>query len=93
MVEPGSGMRLAQDPLGLRAGDLLDRHVALEAFVERPVYGAHPPRADPLEDPEALHHQFAHHPTSVRRPGTPSCLRATLRAPKGPAAEVAQMQG
>ena len=64
------------------AGDLLDRHLALEPLVERPVDGAHAPRADPVENPEPPHDELTHHFRSsfaARSPG-PSNHAARLRA-------------
>ena len=61
MVEAGGRLRLAQDAPRVGARDLLHRDLALEALVEGPIDGAHAPRADPVEDPEASHDELTHH--------------------------------
>ena len=74
------------DPAGVRAGDLLDRDLALQALVEGPVDGAHATRSHALEDPEATHDQLAHHSgfsfaAGPPDPSGPATVRA-LAAPR-----------
>ena len=51
VVEAGGRLRLAQDASRVRAGDLLDRDLALQPLVEGPVDGAHASRARPARGP------------------------------------------
>ncbi len=59
MVEAGRRLGLAQDAIGARGLDLLDRDLALEALVEGLVDRAHPAGADSLSDSEPPHYEFA----------------------------------
>ena len=59
MVEPRRRLSFAQDAVGTRGLDLLDRDLPLEALVKRLVDGAHPAGADSLSDPEPPHYEFA----------------------------------
>jgi hypothetical protein len=61
VIEPRGGLRLAQDPLRVRPGDLLDRDLALKPLIERAVDDPHASGAEPLEDPEPPQRQLADH--------------------------------
>src|SRR2546423_8781779 len=82
MVEAGDRLGLAQDAAGVGAGYLLDRHLALEALVERPVDRSHAPRSNPVDDAEPFHHELTHHFRSsfaVRGPDPPSMPQGFVR--------------
>ena len=61
VVESGGRLGLAQDPVRVRIGELLQRHLALEPLVVGSIDGSHPAGADPLDHAETVHHQVLHH--------------------------------
>jgi hypothetical protein len=76
VIQASDGLGLAQDAIGVGRGDLLDRDLALEALVEGAVDGSHAPRADPVEEPESLHHELVgDHVQILRRARLRSCPR------------------
>ena len=69
VVEAGGGLRLAQDPVGVRARAIsFSATWRCEPLVEGPVDGPHAPGADPLDHPEAAPSPaLPPRPSSVRR--------------------------
>ena len=61
VVQPCGRLRLTHDPIGVAQAQLLDRDLALQTLVERPIDRSHAARTDALEEAETLHHEMLTH--------------------------------